>query len=287
MKTIKQIERNDCSFISHKHIMYYVTGGCMFKCPYCDTINNNSLNTDIDNQKVIVDTLFKLNEPFEIYLYGGEPTEYIYIHELISYILTKQSKYFLGIELQTNLNVSQSELEKFCSYENFVISPSIHLTFLKNDDTHTLLNKMIYINTTGKLNRIDFMLERWKYDDHIMMIDLLKEHKLHEKVIYAKNFYEFNGDDSYTGRFNNYKYDSVLSGTTNQESYYLTYEDGQRELRTLNDLVPEHISFKGWYCDARRFLIWLHYSGDWWECNVAYKKRKPKGNLLENENHFL
>ena len=86
MVKVKKLERLDRNMLDYKHIIWYITGQCKFKCVYCDVVDNNRPNTDLDNQKKIVDTLFKLKENFEIYLYGGEPTEYIHFHEILNYI---------------------------------------------------------------------------------------------------------------------------------------------------------------------------------------------------------
>ena len=288
MKAITNIERTDCDFLDYKHVMYYITGGCKFKCAYCDTINNDDINTDLESQKTIIDTLFELQDTFEIYLYGGEPSEYMYIHELIEYILQKKSPYFKGIEMQTNLNISVAELERYCDYGNFRFSPSIHITFLKGDTIHTLIDKLSYINSAGKLDRIDLMLEKWKVDDHITFIELLKDNDMWSHVVLAKNFYEFNKDDNYTGKWNSDRYNELTDSThNNQESYQLAYDDNTTEDLTLNQMVLRKISFKGWFCDARKYLTWLHFNGDWWECNVAYNKKKPMGNILTDPKGFI
>jgi organic radical activating enzyme len=272
------------------HVIYYISGGCKFNCTYCDVIDNNRVNVDLDSQIKLVDTLLKIDKPFEIYLYGGEPTEYIYIHEIIKHILKNKPEHLKRVEMQTNLNVSIEELNRFMDYEYFEIAPSIHLTFLKGDTMQDLVEKLNLIKDNGILSRIDFMLEKWNVSKHIEFNNMLKEHKLNDIVQYRSIYFEPNSDDVYTGKYNCDdvpEYKEMLESGSCQESYTLTYTDNTSETRTCNELTKRNLSFKGWVCDARKKNVWIDFTGDWWECNPAQAKVKPLGNLLQKEEHFL
>jgi hypothetical protein len=52
-------------------------------------------------------------------------------------------------------------------------------------------------------------------------------------------------------------------------------------------MIVQDLSFKGKTCEARKYLTWIDYSGNWWECNIAQAKGTPLGNILKNPNHFL
>ena len=290
MKRVKKLERLDGDFLDYMHVIWYVTGNCKFNCAYCDVIDNKRVNTDFDSQKKIADTLFKLKKKFEIYLYGGEPTEYKYFHELVQYINSKKSEFFKGIELQTNLNISIGELQKILEYD-IKISPSIHLTFLKGDGLESLLEKILLIRKSGKLNRIDFMLEKWSVEKTVRFYQMLKKENLTEYIQYIYNMYEHHTGKKYAGNWNSNdikEYKEIIEDIkTSQETYRLTYEDGNIEELNVNKMIAQDLSFKGKICEARKYLTWIDYNGNWWECNIAQAKGTPLGNILKNPNHFL
>lgn len=289
-KKLVKFERSNGEFQTTMHVIYYVTGGCKFNCAYCDVVDNKRNNTTFDEQKQIIDTLMQLDKPFEIYLYGGEPTEYVYIHELIQYTLSTRSRHLKRIELQTNLNITTHELNKFLKYDLLVISPSIHITFLKKDTIDDLYEKISLINNADRLERIDFMLEKWKKDEHLELNNRLHDSGLGEKIIYVHNYYEPNKKDIYTGKYNSAhpEYDQILHDNyTSQENYMLTFDDGSTEIRNANQLVVDNMSFEGWLCDAKKNLVWIDFNGDWWECNTAQQKTPPRGNILYDSDKFL
>ena len=285
-----EFDRHGGTFQETMHVIYYITGGCKFKCTYCDVVDNDRVNTDIDSQKLIVDTLMRIEKPFEIYLYGGEPTEYKFIHELIEYIIEKRSKYLTRIELQTNLNVNFNELSKFLSYDLVTISPSVHITFLKGDNIHDIFDKICLIDQSDKLERIDFMLEKWKKQQHIDLYNMLIEAGYGSKIIFVYNYYEPNRKDIYTGKWNSncVEYDTIIKNhQSTQENYKLVYDNGETVYKNANQLVEEEMSFEGWLCDAKKNLVWVDYTGDWWECNTAQIKSPPRGNILTSSDIFL
>lgn len=290
MEKVKKLERLDSEFLNYMHVIWYITGNCKFNCAYCDVINNKRVNTDFESQKKIADTLFKLKKNFEIYLYGGEPTEYIYFHELVQYIMNKKSSYFKGIELQTNLNFSLEELNKIIQYD-IKVSPSIHLTFLKGDDLESLIKKLLIIEKSGKLNRIDFMLEKWNVDKHLLFHEMLVKEDLEKYVQYIYNYFEQHTGKEYSGKWNSNhikEYNDIVSNSKNyQEEYKITYDNGKEEILCVNEMITKDLSFKGRTCEARKYLTWIDYNGDWWECNIAQAKGKPLGNILSRPNHFL
>tara|TARA_R110000787_G_scaffold179012_2_gene290745 strand:+ start:2510 stop:3451 length:942 start_codon:yes stop_codon:yes gene_type:complete len=290
MKKVKKLDRLDSDFLDHMHVIWYITGNCKFNCAYCDVMDNKRVNTHLDSQKKIADTLFKLKKGFEIYLYGGEPTEYKYFHELVQYINSKESEHFKGIELQTNLNISLKELKRILEYD-IKISPSIHLTFLKGDSLEGLIEKIILIQKSGKLNRIDFMLEKWTVKKHVQFNQMLVDNNLTDYIQYIYNYFEQHTGEDYTGKWNSNKikeYEEIVSkATTPQETYRLTYDDDSVEELCVNEMIVKDLSFKGRTCEARKYLTWIDYNGNWWECNIAQAKGTPLGNILRNPNHFL
>lgn len=292
MQKATRLERLDRDMLNYKHIIWYITGHCKFKCTYCDVVDNKRPNTDLESQKKIVDTLFELKENFEIYLYGGEPTEYIYLHDILKYISKKNSKYFKGIELQTNLNVSIEEFKKIVSYKCITkIAPSIHITFLKGDTLDELVEKILIIEKNSKLNRIDFMLEKWFIDKHVEFNKKMINAKLGDYIQYVYNFFEHHTGKPYTGKWNadhvtEYK-EMIDANAYEQERYKIFYEDKKTEELSINEMLLKNLSFKGRTCEARKFLVWVDFNGDWWECNISQAKNKPLGNLLKNPKHFL
>lgn len=289
-RELNSFERVGDAFQENMHVIYYISGGCKFNCSYCDVVDNSRVNIDLDSQIKLVDTLIKIDKPFEIYLYGGEPTEYVYIHELIRYIIDNKTDHLQRIEMQTNLNINTDELTLFTKYNYFEIAPSIHLTFLKGDSMADLIDKLVLIRKAGKLSRIDYMLEKWNIPKHVEFNNMLIEHKLDDLVQYRSIYFEPNSNDIYTGKYNCDEvpeYKEMFQASKCQESYTLIYKDGTKETKTCNELTKRNLSFKGWVCDARKKNVWIDFTGDWWECNPAQAKKKPLGNLIENEKHFL
>ena len=290
MKELAKFERVDAEFNDFMHLIYYIYGGCKFNCSYCFTINNRRRNTDLDNQLKIVDTFFRLTKPFDIYFYGGEPTEYPHLHQVIEYISqkAKTSDHFRRMELQTNLNISVDELKRFCSYNDFIISPSLHITFLRGDTIYDLVDKLDLIYEHGKLERIDFMLEKYNVDKHFELDKILQTKEYANRIMYTFNYMEINKHDKYTGAYNTIDlYKDIIKNSQYQEKYKLTYTDGDVEIVDISELYLRNITFKGWNCDGGRYLMYVEYNGDWWVCDTKNIKEKAQGNLLKSPGRFL
>ena len=288
MEKLRKFERVDANSLDYLHIIYYIYGGCKFNCEYCFTINNKKRDVDLNDQYRIVDTFFRLKTPFDIYFYGGEPTEYEYLHEVIEYILSKPKSMFQKMEIQTNLNITREELTRFCKYDNLVFSPSIHIKFLKGDTIYDLVDKLDIIYNRDRLHRIDFMLEKWEPELHYELNDILLTKPYYDKIMYTFNYMEINKSDTYTGAYNTIDmYSDIIKGSKYQERYRLTYDDNTVEDVDISELYLRDISFKGWYCDAGRYLMYVEYNGDWWICDTKNIKESPMGNILKSPAKFL
>jgi sulfatase maturation enzyme AslB (radical SAM superfamily) len=288
MKKLAKFERVDAEFNNFLHLIYYIYGGCKFNCKYCFTINNKKRDVNLKDQYQIVDTFFKLTRPFDVYFYGGEPTEYKDLTTVIEYILSKTSTQFRRMELQTNLSESYTYYNNLCEYDNLIISPSIHLTFLKGDNIDSLIKKLDLIYSYDKLERIDFMLEKWNVDEHYKFYNILKDKPYFDRVMCTFNYMEINKKDNYTGNYNTLDlYKDIVSESTYQERYKLTYDDGTNEEVDISDLYTRNINFKGWNCDAGKYLMYVEYNGDWWVCDTKNIKEPPMGNLLKQPSRFL
>ena len=287
-----EFNRHDSDFQEIMHVIYYVTGGCKFNCTYCDVIDNTRRNTDYVNQLKIIDTLTDINKPFEIYLYGGEPTEYPHLDMVLDKIYEKYNRHLGAVELQTNLNVSDERIVELSS-RGIEFSPSVHITFLKGDTIHDIHRKIVLIESLGSLRRIDFMLEKWKVDDHLKLYDMLIESNLKSKIQFTNSYYEFNDDLTYTNKFNpsatEYK-DLIDKHHDTEEMYELTYSDNTIVKVHKDELLTtyrESTKFMGWLCSARENQVFVDFDGNWWECNVSYKRKQPLGNILTNPDMFL
>jgi organic radical activating enzyme len=288
MKKLAKFERVDTQFNDFLHLIYYIYGGCKFNCQYCFTINNKKRDVNLDDQYKIIDTFFRLSTPFDIYFYGGEPTEYEHLHDVIDYVLKKPRSSFRHMEIQTNLNVSREELERFCSYDHLILSPSLHINFLRGDTIYDLIDKLDILYNAGKLERIDFMLEKWKPEEHYKLNDMLKAKEYYDKVMYTFNYMEINKHDKYTGSYNTIDmYSDIIKDSKYQEKYRLTYDDDSSEEVDISELYLRDISFKGWDCDAGKYLMYVEYSGDWWLCDTKNIKEPPMGNILTSPARFL
>lgn len=287
-KELIKFERVDAEFLDFMHLIYYINGTCKFNCDYCFVMNNRKRNHEFNNQLNIIDTFFRLKTKFDIYFYGGEPTEYKHLHDIVRYINDKSSPFFRKMELQTNLNVSIDELEVFCKYNDLVVSPSIHINFLRGDTIYDLIDKLDIIESHDRLKRVDFMLESKNPELHYKFNDMLRERDYYDKVMYTYNYMEINKDDTYTGAYNTRDmYRDIVNHAGKQESYRLTYDDGSVEEVDISDLYLRNIDFKEWYCDAGRYVMFVEYTGDWWLCDTKYMKEKPMGNLLKSPGRFL
>ena len=264
MKQLAKFERVDAKFNDFLHLIYYIYGGCKFNCEYCFTINNRRRNVNLDDQYKIIDTFFRLSTPFDIYFYGGEPTEYEHLHEVIEYVLDKPRDQFRQMELQTNLNVSRDELERFCSYDDFIISPSLHISYLRGDTIHDLVDKLDILYDNNRLERIDYMLEKDNVEDHYKLNDILQSKEYYDKVMYTFNYMEINKHDRYTGSYNTIDtYRELVKNSKYQERYRLTYTDGEIEEVDISDLYLRNICFKGWHNITSMFFI------QFFSCNIV------------------
>ena len=287
-KKLISIEREDEGFLDFQHIIYYIHGSCMFNCDYCFTINNRRKNRDLDNQKKIIDTFLKLKDRFEIYFYGGEPTEYIFLPDVIDYINQNKTDKFYRMQLQTNLNVSTDYIKNLCNKDNIIVSPSLHISYLRGDSIYDLIEKIDILYDNNRLERIDFMLEKGNIDKHYELNDLLTAKPYKDKLMYTFNYMEINKQDKYTGAHNTYEtYKDIIDNHHTQERYKLSYDDGSSETLDISEMYTRDISFKGWNCDAGRRLMYVEFNGDWWVCDTKNMKESPQGNILKNPAKFL
>lgn len=268
-------------------ILYAIFKGCRFMCNYCFAYDNSKRDTDLQTQYKIIDVFFRLKKPFRIYLWGGEPTEYEHIHDVIEYIFSKPSQYFKGVEIQTNLDITLDDLQTYCKYDNFKVSTSIHINFLKRDSITDIVNKLDILHDNNILNRVDFMLSRDNPDKHRELNDIFKTKKYFNLVEYTYNYMEINSEDTYTGAYNTYEQYRDLYKDKDQHSFTLEYDDGTKETCSMSDLFPRTLSFKGWECSAGKTCMSVEHNGDWAVCNVKKYKGRMMGNILTSPSRWL
>lgn len=314
-KNIVSFDRYDQPNSSMMGISYYVYGGCKFNCDYCFLVGYNRSDEwrtraaprgfkkqpSLDTNKTIVDTLFQIKHEFFIYLYGGEPTEYQHLHELVEYINNKKSDTFSHIEIQSNLNTTTLDLERLIRSKDVYISPTLHLGHLKKDTIYDLVDKIDLIYSHNRLERVDFIMSLVKEKEVRELHDILKAKPYFNKVMYTRNFLEINtgagglnefknDKDVYTGRFNTGDvFKDICEQSIYKEQYIARFDDGSEEVYDINDLYThgEMMNFKGWLCEAGKKLMLVDYTGDWWICDNEYLKSEPGGNLIDSPSKFL
>ena len=308
-----KFERVDTNFYDKLGISYYVHGGCKFNCDYCFLVGYHRSDKwksrsaprgfkhqpTMDQQKDVMDVILKLQTPYFIYLYGGEPTEYKHIHELIEYINRHKTEWLSHVEMQTNLNTTVGDLKLFCSYDNIEISPTLHLDHLKGDTIHDLVDKIDTIYDNSKLARVDFIMAKNSERQVRELHNIFKNKPYFDKILYTRTFLEINSGpgalnyhehdkDIYTGRFNTGgQFTDICDETIYKETYKLTYSDDTSEVADINRLYDRHMNFKGWVCDAGKKLMLVDYTGDWWICDNEYIKNPPAGNLVQDPKKFV
>lgn len=295
-------------------VSLYLYGGCKFNCPYCFIVGYNrgerwiersapngfKQQPSVDNHYKIIDTLVKINKPYFVYLYGGEPTEYKHTHDVIRYMNEKNCKNLTRIELQTNLNTTLEDLMSYCDHDNLVITPTVHIDHIR-DDLHTIFTKLDYIHSKQIMPRLDVMLPRVKKELMYEFHNIIKTKPYFKNALYVRNLMEVNNPkgglnyypdrkDVYTGRFNTWdEFKDLADETVYKALYKITYDNGDIKIMDANDIYPidEMQRFKGWMCDAGSMLMLVDYTGDWWACDMEAIKIPPRGNLFDNPEKFL
>ena len=254
------------------------TTKCNYNCYYCEDLHNNknpNLQLDADSVVALIQSAkAHLHKPVKIYLYGGEPTMYSGLLDLIN-ILSNACDDNDLIEIQSNFSRPQKWFENICEQiENkrrVRFSGSYH-------NTQTSITKFLrvcmYLKHTWFLNMVTFMYNRRK--------SVIKDFELARRLLGEKHC-ELSPLISSTIDQN-----PALNNNTHTEiDYIYEHEDCEKFYKhsfMFDNMIPyetiegeKHTSrammwklrnynFKGMKCSIKKDKIYIDWDGSAYKC---------------------
>ena len=286
-------------------IHWEILDGCNYKCSYCpvkDVLDNNF--TPIEKLQHAVDEVLKIDKKFyNFIIYGGEPTFYPYLYELIEYIYSFDNKN-ITIQLITNASKNLDYFKNLISHikkEFFNMIISIHIEYANIEHIKEVA-KLFYKNNLRILLKLmiipDYKEKAYKYFDELIE---LRKYSYFDLELSAVQY-------SYSDPWIYKKYDSELLKWLNDSNqlientklenldfinkdlhpdvyFSIKENDIIRDISInyilSNRLENDFLDFRGFYCCAGINMIHINKDGNY---KAAYcDTYKFIGNLYEEE----
>jgi len=236
----------------HVHFGWFLVDWCNYSCSYCNAADvMRETYSKIDSAgayKLVLERLKMLDLPFNIDLYGGEPTLHPEINLILSTLCEMEN--CKQIEIKTNLSRSLAFYNSLTSHSKIKISASYHYEYDSPEFLYKcigLKNKNIYCHISmppdaDNWDKLDFLIAQLTanqipYDFNYLFSTPYKQ------IVYSPEFYN--------------RYSSSKQTVSNINYRYLT-QAGEQWL-DISEIKQHHLdSFKGFKCQARMYEIDIH-----------------------------
>ncbi len=141
-----------------------LTENCNYNCSYCKDMHGNNKQVAIDYQGY--NELINNFDNVEIFLYGGEPTLYYDINNIVDFFNSYSN--ISSIIIQTN-GSNPSIINKLIKYNKVKINYSYH------SENITLKNFISNICNVNKVNEIAYMDDGSNYKDYFILKKIYKK----------------------------------------------------------------------------------------------------------------
>jgi len=235
------------------HFEWFLINWCNFNCFYCNAadkmVDQFSKSTSPGKHELVLKRLSLIDTPFEIDLYGGEPT----LHPNFLDILLELSKMPMCklVEVKTNLSKPTHFLEKTFIDDKIRIAASYHAQYYNKE----FLNKCILFKDKNFYCHINLSDNPSDWPQIVEMIDAFDLHG----VRYDLNILLSTPGNTIKYNDEFYKlFQPRLDKISDKNTYRFEYEDGQEEHLTIFDAIKENkISFTNYRCKAQLYEILL------------------------------
>ncbi len=266
-------------------IIYYLLGTCNYNCDYCYWRDLKYKENSFEVQKQILDNLFKITKPSNLFLFGGEPTLCTYFKDIIEYIF-KNKPDSMTVELQTHGEFKPSVIEEIKEYD-IAVSVSIHYNNIKS--ITKVLQNIIMLNKNSILHRIDFMFEEkniTKQKTFFKMLELQNLLHIITPTFGYMNLPDFNKQYSDTKLlYNSFK--DCIKKCKDIEEYEIGFDHEDISIKDASELYEMNLNFNSWKCNAGSKMIIIDNKGNFNQCTSSYFYDKIKQNILTNYDVFI
>lgn len=237
------------------HFSWTITNWCNYSCTYCSAkpvmVEKWNKSNNMSNYKLTLVKLKKFDAPFDIELYGGEPT----LHTNLKYILEELSEIenCKRIEIITNLSRSLSYF-KDLNIKNVSVCASYHPQYhdvdfiTKLEELKSLDN--LYVRTT--VNLID---DKKYWPQTLEFIKQLKNCGVDFNLHYLNDtpFWKSNYTEEFFETFKPLEQNSYKGKVANLYEY--EFDTGIEKLQDLEIYRRGLHKFKGFVCKPLFFEI--------------------------------
>ena len=307
---ISEINKEDiifhgCEDKDFLEIHWEILDGCNYKCSYCpikDILDEKF--APIEKLKHAVDEVLKIDKKFyNFIIFGGEPTFYPNLNELIDYIYSFDDKK-ITIQLVTNASKNLDYFKNLISgikKEFFNLIVSIHIEYANMEHIKQVA-KLFYENNLRIVLRLMIIPQlkekAYKYFDELIKLrkdfyfDLelcAVQYSYSDPYIYKKYDNDFFKWLDYSNELiKNTKLldENFVNVNFYPETYFSLNENGVRKNISINTdlsirLEKDFLDFRGFYCCAGINMIHINKDGYYKSafCDVF----KFIGNLYEEE----
>ena len=232
------------------HFGWFLVDWCNYKCSYCSTAESMretySKSDSHSKYKLVLQRLARVETPYIIDLYGGEPT----LHSEIKFIIEQLSSFdqCQRIVIRTNLSRSLEFLLSLAVSDKVVFSASYHpehhtndfitkCMALKSPNFHCLISMS---DDPKHWDRILELISAFRHNGVQYMCNMLYS-TVARKIAYSDEFYQIFKDVIVGDDYQLYPI-TDLNGTTRMLSSFQIHKD------RLNN-------FKGFRCRAQMYTI--------------------------------
>ena len=233
------------------HFEWYLVDFCNYKCSYCNAINKNvdqfSKQTSPSKYKLVLQRLKMLNTPFEVDLYGGEPT----LHPEILSILDELSKMdnCKLVEIKTNLSKPLYFLKKLLIHDKIKLAASYHAEYYNQE----FLKKCIALKDYNFYCHVNLSDKKEHWPTILNLLNQLDEEKVRYdlNVLLSTPEYDVQYDEEFSNTFN-----QKLKNISDKTKYRFEFINGEiRDITSYEAYSNNLVRFNGYKCQALLYDI--------------------------------
>lgn len=247
MKNLEVINAGNPNY-DRLHFYWFLVDWCNYKCSYCCTSDEMrevfSKEESSSKYKLALQRLKKVEVPYNVDLYGGEPT----LHKDIHLILNELSSFenCKQIEIRTNLSRSLEFIQDLFVHDKVIVEASYHPEY----DSQTFVDKCIALKDNNFYCLISLSDNQLHWKSTLDLIQIFKETNVK---------YQFNFLYSTTGKtieYSNEFYNTFVPLLPESPRYNFNFKDGSSKKLTAFDIRNLQLgNFKGSRCNALMYNI--------------------------------
>jgi organic radical activating enzyme len=283
--------------LDHFSIEIQSTTRCNYKCHYCTDLRINENYNVIFNKENVKNLLLSIkkifNKKIHIFIYGGEPTLYPDLLNLINSI-TEVLENEDVIYIASNLSISEKRLIEFSNnikHKKYVkFSVSYHSTECK--DLKKLINKCLYLKQNNLLLDINVMYNSkinslttfnllcLLFGKHMCNIEPLFNSRIDQSIVDNNNSHlEI---DYIHDKFNIDQLEKLSKFTYSKNIIYSDYNDNTTYISRGELWHDRKNNFYGMSCEVSKWKLHIDWYGDTYSCfNQQFSNNKPLFNINE------